>query len=182
MRVFIATVLAALLFAGCTSPRAHNPAGDTSSPAVTQSPASATATITPNATPAHMVRLSREQAARLYIQLVDPYNRASDAAGHAKNDRLPISHFRADGRAYIAGVKAFDRKALEVLWPQNIEPYIKAMVSTDHIAAIRCVRAELRQRTYAGVDSVAKSNSDCQAQANASNATMIRARLGLPPP
>jgi hypothetical protein len=56
------------------------------------------------------------------------------------------------------------------------------MVSTDHIAAIRCVRAELRQRTYAGVDSVAKSNSDCQAQANASNATMIRARLGLPPP
>ena len=181
MRVFIATVLTALLFAGCTSPKTHNPAGDTGSPAVTQSPASATATITPSATPAHMVRLSREQAARLYIQLVDPFNRASEAAGLAENYRLPISQFRADGRAYIAGVKAFDRKALAVLWPQNIEPYIEAMVSTDHVAAIKCVRTEIRQRTYAGVDSVAKSNSDCQAQANASNATMIRARLGLPP-
>jgi hypothetical protein len=182
MRMFTATVLAALLLAGCTSPKAHNPAGETSSPAVTQSPASATATSTPNATPAHMVRLSREQAARLYIRLVHPFNRASQAAGLAENYRLPIRQFRADGRAYIAGVKAFDRKAPAVLWPRNTEPYIKAMVSTDHVAAIKCVRAEMRQRTYARVDSVAKSNSDCQAQANASNATMIRARLGLPPP
>src|SRR5690242_994730 len=157
MRVFIATVLAALLFAGCTSPRAHNPDGDTSSPAVTQSPPSASAVVTPSATPAHTVRLSREQAARLYIRLVDPFNRASEAASLAENHRLPISQFRADGRAYIAGVKAFDRKALEVLWPRNIEPYIKAMVSIVHVVAIRCVRTEMRQRTYAGVDSVAKS-------------------------
>ena len=181
MRVFIATVLTALLFAGCTSPKADTPAGDTSSPAVTQSPPSATAVVTPSATPAHLVRLSREQAARLYIQLVEPFNRASDEASLAESYRLRINQFRADGRAYIAGVKAFDRKALAVLWPKNIEPYIEAMVGTDHVAAIRCVRAELRQRTYAGVDSVAKSNSDCHAQANASNATMIRARLGLPP-
>jgi hypothetical protein len=181
MKVFIATVLAALLFAGCASPKAHNPVGDTGSPAVTQSPPSASAVVTPSATPAHMVRLSREQAARLYIRLVHPFNRASQAASLAENHRLPLSQFRADGRAYIAGVKAFDRKALVVLWPRNIEPYIKAMVSTDHVAAIKCVRAEMRQRTYAGVHSVAKSNSDCQAQADASNATMIRARLGLPP-
>ena len=80
-----------------------------------------------------MVRLSREQAARLYIQLVDPFNRASEAAGLAENYRLPISQFRADGRAYIAGVKAFDRKALAVLWPQNIEPYIEKRWSVPTI-------------------------------------------------
>ena len=182
MKVFIAAALVALLLAGCTSHRTRTSAGNTGSPAVTQSPPSATAVVMPSATPAHMVRLSREQAARLYIRLVDPFNRASEAAGLAKSYRLRISQFRADGRAYIAGVKAFDRKALAVLWPKNIEPYIEAMVSTDHVAAIKCVRAEMRQRTYAGVDSVAKSNSDCQAQANATNATMIRARLGLPPP
>jgi hypothetical protein len=129
-----------------------------------------------------MLRLSYEQAARLYLQLVDPFNDASEAAAYAKNSRVPMTDFRADGRAYIAGVKAFDRKALEVRWPQNIEPHIKAMVNIDHRAAIKCVRAEIRQRTYAGVDAVAKSNSDCRAQANATNAIAIRARLGLPPP
>lgn len=127
------------------------------------------------------MRLSYEQAGRLYLQLVDPFNDASGAAAYAKNARVPMSDFRADGRAYIAGVKAFDRKALQVRWPSNIEPYIKAMVTIDHRAVLKCVRAQISQRTYAGVDAVAKANSDCQAQANATNATTIRARLGLPP-
>jgi hypothetical protein len=181
MKALIAVALAALAVAGCSSSTSHPAAGHTSAvsaPNPTIAPSSVAPS--PSPSPTSTARLTKRQARRAYTEIADPSNRLLNAAGQDYTDRVPFVQYRRDERAYIASLLEAAAKLAAVRWPARVEPYIRAMISTDVQADIRCTQDQLRAHSYAQADSINLSSQDCTAAQNTSNADTIWSMLGLP--
>jgi len=149
--------------------------------AVPSSPSPAGATASPSPSPSATARLTRKQAARLYVRIVDPMNRSLDAYQTDGSDNAPWQQFVADVRTFIRNETRAQHQLLAVRWPVRVEPYVRAMVTTDLAAGERCAREMIAAGSYATVTNVTSYNADCTATNNDANATQIRSLLGLPP-
>ena len=67
-----------------------------------QPPAAASASASSSA-PAQ--RLTRKQAARAYVRIVDPWNVTTDAINRDYTDDAPFSQYRADSRALVRALR-----------------------------------------------------------------------------
>jgi hypothetical protein len=180
MRRAVIAVLAGLLAAGCSAGGHQAASPPSHSPAASSAPAS-TAAPSPSVTATPRQRMTRKEAARAYVRIWDPSNRDVDRANTDEQDRAPFSQFRADLRAFVADMKVGNHEMAALLWPRNVEPYVKAMLLTYSPAQISCTRAQVQARSYAASDTVYYTNADCQAIDSSNLPNTIRSRLGLPP-
>jgi hypothetical protein len=178
MKYLIAVALAVLAVAGCSSSASHPAAGHTSAVSA-PNPTTAPSSAAPSPSPASTARLTKSQARRAYTEIVDPSNRANNAVGQDYTDRVPLAQYRRDLRAYVAATLTMAAKLGALRWPARVEPYLRAMLSTDVQASIRCARDEMRAHSYGQVDAI-NSNQDCTEAQNTTNADTIRSLLGLP--
>jgi hypothetical protein len=178
MKYLVAVALAALAVAGCSSSTSHPAAGHTSAVSA-PNPTAAPSSAAPSPLPASTARLTKRQARRAYTEIVDPSNRLLNAVNQDETDRVPLAQFRQDERALTASLRTMAAKLAAVRWPARVEPYVRAMLSTDVQADIRCDQDEARAKTYAQADAISY-NQDCTAANTTSNADTIRSMLGLP--
>lgn len=180
MRSALITVTAAAaLLAGCgggthqtaTTPSPHTPAPATTSAAATPSPPPVS----------HPAKLTVRQAARAYVRIVDPPNRASDTVNTDSTDNLPFSQVRADILTEIRAWRTAGRQLGAIRWPGRVQPYVTAMRLTFIRAAIRCLGAEAAAGSNSNMSTVSYSNQDCVAVQSNTDADTIRSRLNLPP-
>jgi hypothetical protein len=183
MTRYLIAALAALALAGCASSTSHPAAAHTSAvSAPNPAAAPSSAAPSPAPSPASTARLTKHQAARAYTAIVDPSNRALDVVNEDYTDRVPLAQFHQDERAYLATLRAIGPRLTAVRWPRRVEPYVRAMVSTDVQADIHCAQDELRAGGYNRAQQVSLTNQACTAAVNAtSNPGTIRTMLGLPP-
>jgi hypothetical protein len=143
---------------------------------------SATATpVASTSTPIASVPLTKSQAAAEYAKLVDRTNRLASATGTDASDDVPFTQFQADSRAYVKAVRVLDRKLLSVNWPSNVEPWVRAMVTTFDVANIACAEVEIAAGSYTAATTVADTNAACAAALSQTDPNEIRSLLGLPP-
>jgi hypothetical protein len=173
--------MAVLAVAGCSSSTSHPAAGHTSAvsaPNPTAAPSSAAPS--PSPSPASTARLTKRQARRAYGEIVDPYDRATNTVNQDYTDGVPFLQFRRDVRAEMASLRVMTAKLAAVRWPARIEPYVRAMLSTDMQANLRCIQDELKGHSVGQVESIHNSSQNCTEGQNTSNADTIRSMLGLP--
>lgn len=160
-----------VVIAGCGSsastPAAHAPA---TSPAVTPS------SVAPSPSPTSTAKLTISQARRVYVRIVDPSNRILDAITQDYTDQVPMAQFRHDQLASIVAL----RKLAAVRWPARVGPYVRAMLSTDVVADIRCARDQEKVSGY-NPDEYRPYGQACTAAQNTNNADTIRSLLHFPP-
>jgi hypothetical protein len=172
---------AALTAAGCAS-TAHV---TKTAPAASAAPAATQAATTPSPaptaapTPAATARMTRKEAAAVYVAIVDPANRANDALDRDWTDRAPWSQYVADSRAYVRAARREERQLAAARWPARVQPYITSMLLTLEPAVIRCVRQQAAAGSYAAADNASYSQ-DCTAANDNTDPDTIRSMLGLP--
>ena len=143
-----------------------------------QPPAAASASASSSA-PAQ--RLTRKQAARAYVRIVDPWNVTTDAINRDYTDDAPFSQYRADSRALVRALRTAGRQFRAVRWPRRVQPYITSLLLTDIPVDIRCTRAGAAAGSRAAAVTVNDTNQDCQAATDSTTADTIRSMLNLPP-
>jgi hypothetical protein len=131
-------------------------------------------------TPIASVPLTKSQAAAEYVKVVDRANRLGSAASTDASDDVPFAQFQADSQAYIGAIRVLDRKLLAVNWPSNVEPWVRAMVTTYNVANIACAEAEMAAGSYTAANTVADANASCAASSSQTDPDEIRSLLGLP--
>jgi hypothetical protein len=176
MRATTAAVGLALVLGltACSSHPAAPASARSSTPAA--SPAPAPASPTPAA------RLTKADAARAYVRIVDPGNALVDDLNRAEADAAPI----ADGRAILRrAVTELHREAGQLLalrWPKRAQPYITVLATVDLPTEIACAHAEAHAASWDALDTIDATNQDCTTDAASTTPATIRERLGLPSP
>ncbi|SRR6266498_3378419 len=180
MRTALIAIAAAALLAGCGGGTHGTPsAARTTAAPVTPA---ATASPSPAASPSAPVRrMTKKQAARAYVRIIDPGNALSDAINRDATDAAPFSRYKADARAYIRALRTADRQLRAVRWPRRVQPYIDAMLLTFEPAIIRCNKAGIAAGSTTAASTVADTNQDCLAASDSALPDTIRSMLGLPP-
>jgi hypothetical protein len=117
--------------------------------AVPSSPSPTAATASPSPSPSSTARLTRKQAARLYVRIIDPMNRSQDALQTDGSDNAPWRQFVADVRTDIRNETRAQHQLLAVRWPVRVEPYVRAMVTTDLTAPLPRTAARMPPRSAA---------------------------------
>lgn len=176
IRVLAAGAALVIAAAGCST-AGHPTAVVTRT--VTTHPVTASPVSKPASSPTHTARMSRSQAARAYLRIIDPANRDNDAVVTDTSDKPPFSQFVADARAYVRDTIQAEHQLLADRWPTGVEPYVRAMATTDMPADVTCYRRMAAAGSYGQANNVSFSNV-CQADTGA-NATQIRQALHLPP-
>ena len=114
------------------------------------------------------------------MKIVDRANRINAAMNTDYSDDAPFTQFQADALADVRAIRVTDRKLLAVTWPANVEPWVRALVTTYEVANIACVEAEAAAGNYTGVNTVGDTNASCQASSTPTDPNEIRSLLGLP--
>jgi len=181
VRKTVAAIAAAVLLAACSASGPATHRGTPTAAAISPS-ATATASPSPAASPSVAAqRMTKKQAARAYVRILDPSNAISDAINRDATDAAPFSRYKADARAYIKAIRAAAGQIRALRWPVRVQPYIDAMLLTFIPANIRCNKAGIAAGSSTAASTVADTNQDCIAATDSTLPDTIRSMLGLPP-
>ena len=173
--------LGVVLAAGCgTSHPAASPAAKATTAPASSSAAAPSPTASNSPTTVASAPLTVPEAAAEYVKLVDRANRISDAMSTDDSDEAPFTQFQADARADVRALRVLNRKLLAVTWPPNVEPWVRAMVTTYDVANIACDEVMAAAGSYTAVNTVDDTNASCQAGSSQTDPDEIRSLLGLP--
>ena len=176
----VATVLAlALALAGCSSTAAPStspaPAGTPAAPA---SPSAAPAS--PSATP--LTSAQRRKAAREYLAVAEPANKALDhkvdAFDDAQHDDLPRAIAALHGQVRVE--RSFDRKLAAIAFPPPADVIAHLLVLANQ-QRIALTLQEAKATSVAGLAAFRKRHAAAD-EAVERQVRLIRKLLGLPPP
>ena len=185
MRTALIAITAAAALAGCSGGTHGSPSAahtTAAAPVTSAATASATASPSPAASPSAPVRrMTKKQAARAYVRIIDPGNTLSDAMNRDNTDAAPFSQYKADARAYIKAIRITERQLRAIRWPARVQPYVTAMLLTFEPANIRCVQTGIAAGSNAAAANVNDFNQDCLAASDSTLPDTIRSMLGLPP-
>jgi len=167
--------LAAALLTGCST------AGGSAAPSLSPAASAASASAAPFAAAAPAgPPLNVKQAGRLFVQIVGALNRAIGAFQADAADQVPLTRFRADGRALIAAVQISEGRLAAARWPAQVQPYITSMMTTYEPAEIACTQAQISAGSYAAAQNAYDTNPQCADANENEDANAIRAVLNLP--
>lgn len=170
MRPLLLTALVAVLVAGCTPAADQDAAAGPPaavSTAVTPAPSTAPTTTTPAA-------LSKAQAARRYLRIVKPYNRALEALEKAINAGQPIPRLRRLAAAALTASKIELRDLRAARWPSVVRGPVNDLVRAIRVGLAdwrRASEADTREAMIRAVSTAVGRGSDA--------AKTIRQRLQL---
>jgi hypothetical protein len=170
------TVLAAagLLAAGC----------GTSAPATTAPATTAPATTAPATTaPPTQAPLTVPEAAKLYLRLVAPANRAEAVVNYDAKayPQVSFAQYVRDDKRWLAQVQAQAARLRSVRWPASVQPYITAMLLTFEPATRACFTAEDNAPSQQAGIRVQQTSPSCRVSLKSDLPAEVRRALHLPP-
>lgn len=124
MRLLVTTSLLLLLVSGCASVDDRAPG---SAPVAPSASGSATAAPTPSPTadpsPSEAPRLTVEEAAARYLDVVQPYNEALESLETAINTGQPVDVQQKQAESTVAALREEIDALRGTRWPDDVEPH-----------------------------------------------------------
>jgi hypothetical protein len=127
MRRLVTTSLVLLLVGGCAAVGD----GETRASAPTSSP-SVAAVSSPS--PSEAPRLTAEEAAVRYLEVVRPYNEALEALETAINTGQPVDVQKEHAMATVAALRAEIEALRGTRWPADVEPHAVSLAAASEKA------------------------------------------------